>query len=102
MGKLAHEREAEALELVLLDELVEIHAEQFEGEADVVAEGEVVYEVDDVVRVFSVLLPQVLQDADLLVGLTVEAFLVADDLDRHVLLGLVIVGLQHLAETAPA
>ena len=34
-----------------------------------VAEREVVEEVDDVVRVVLVLLPQVLQDADLLLGL---------------------------------
>ena len=67
--ELADELEAEPLELVLLDELVEVDAEELEGDAGVVAEREVVEEVDDVVRVVLVLLPQVLQDADLLLGL---------------------------------
>ena len=69
VGELADELEAEPLELVLLDELVEVDAEELEGDAGVVAEREVVEEVDDVVRVVLVLLPQVLQDADLLLGL---------------------------------
>ena len=67
--ELADELETEPLELVLLDELVEVDAEELEGDAGVVAEREVVEEVDDVVRVVLVLLPQVLQDADLLLGL---------------------------------
>ena len=67
--ELADELEAEPLELVLLDELVEVDGEELEGDAGVVAEREVVEEVDDVVRVVLVLLPQVLQDADLLLGL---------------------------------
>ena len=43
--------------------------EELKGDAGVVAEREVVEEVDDVVGVVLVLLPQVLQDADLLLGL---------------------------------
>lgn len=48
VGELPDQREAEALELVLFDELVEVHAEQLEGHADVAAEGEVLQHVDDV------------------------------------------------------
>ena len=69
VGELADELEAESLELVLLDELVQVNAEELEGDAGVVAEREVVEQVDDVVSVVLVLLAQVLQDADLLLGL---------------------------------
>ena len=69
VGELADELEAESLELVLLDELVQVDAEELEGDAGVVAERKVVEQVDDVVSVVLVLLAQVLQDADLLLGL---------------------------------
>ena len=98
VGELPDQREAEALELVLLDELVQIHAEQLEGHADVVSEGEVLQHVDDVHARVLVLLPQVLQDADLLRCLSVEALLVADHLQSHVGLRLVVEGLHHLQE----
>lgn len=48
VGKLPDQREAKALKLVLLDELVQVHAEELEGHADVVSEGEVLQHVDDV------------------------------------------------------
>ncbi len=75
--ELPHQLQREPLELVLLDQLVEVDAEQLEGEAGVAAEREVVEQVDDVVRVVLVLLAQVLQDPDLLLRLPVEALLVA-------------------------
>lgn len=96
VGELPDQREAEALELVLLDELVQVHAQQLEGHADVVAEGEVLQHVDDVHARVLVLLLQVLQDADLLRRLPVEALLVADHLQGHVGLGFVVEGLHHL------
>lgn len=96
VGELPDQREAEALELVLLDELVQVHAQQLEGHADVVAEGEVLQHVDDVHARVLVLLPQVLQDADLLRCLPVETLLVADHFQSHVGLRLVVEGLHHL------
>lgn len=96
VGELANQRQAEALELVLLDELVEVHAEQLERHADVVAEGEVLQHVDDVHGVVLVLLPQVLQDADLLGRLPVETLLVPHHLQGHVLVDFVVIGLDHL------
>ena len=63
-------------------------------------ECEVVVEVNDVVRVLLVLLAQVLQDPDLLLGLAVEALLVPHHLERHVLVVLVVVHLDHLSERA--
>lgn len=102
MRKLAHELQTEALEVVLLDELVQIDAEQFEGDAHVAAEGERVEHVDDVHGVVLVLLAQLTQYTYLLVRLTVEALLVTHHLERHVLVRLMIVGLDHLAERALA
>jgi len=96
VGELADQRQAEALELVLLDELVQVHAQQLEGHADVRAEGEVLQHVDHVHAGVLVLLPQVLQDADLLRRLPVEPLLVADHLQGHVGLGPVVEGLHHL------
>lgn len=96
VGELPDQREAEALELVLLDELVQVHAEQLEGHADVVSKGEVLQHVDDVHARVLVLLPQVLQDADLLCRLSVEALLIADHLQSHVALQLVVEGFHHL------
>lgn len=96
MGELPDQREAEALELVLLDKLVEVHAKQLEGHADVVSEGEVLQHVDDIHTQLLVLLPQVLQDTDLLCCLSVEALLIADHLQSHVGLQLVVEGLHHL------
>lgn len=98
--KLADQWQAEALELVALDQLVQVHAEQLEGHADVVAEGEVLQHVHYVHGAIAVLLAQVLQNADLLLRLPVEALLVAHHLQRQVLLQLVVVHLGHLAETA--
>ena len=61
-----------------------------------VAEGEVLQHVDDVHGVVLVLLAQMLQDADLLGRLPVEALLVPHHLQGHVLVDFVVVGLDHL------
>jgi len=55
--KLADEREAEALELVALDQLVEVHAQQLKRDADVRAEREVFRHVDYVRRAVLILPP---------------------------------------------
>ena len=88
------------MELVLLDELVEVDGEELEGDALVVAEVEGVEHEDGVGGAVRVLLPEELQDPDLLDGLAMEAFLVPDELERDVLLPSVVVGLDHLPERA--
>ena len=100
VSKLSHQLQRESLEFVLLDQLVQVDAQQFKRDASVGAKDEMVEHVDDVVGVFLVLLAQVLQDADLLLGLSVEPFLVAHHLEGHVEMALVVVGLDHLAEAA--
>lgn len=96
--KLPDQRQAEALKLVALDELIQVHAEQLKGHADVVAEGKVLQHVHHVHGAVAVLLAQVLQDADLLLRLPVEALLVAHHFESQVLLQLVVVDFSHLSK----
>lgn len=100
--KLAHQWQTEALKLVFLNELVEVHAEQLERHADVVAECKVLQHVDDIHRGVLVLFAQVLQDADFLGRLPVKPLLVAHHFECHLLVVLVVVRLDHLAEAALA
>ena len=57
---------------------------------------EIVKHVDDVAGVILVLLPEVLQDPDLLLCLPVEPLLIPDHLQRNMLMCLVIIHFQHL------
>lgn len=98
----SHQLHAEALELVLLDQLVQVDAEQLEGDAHVVTEGERVEHVDDVHGVVLVLLPQLPQYPYLLLRLSMEPLLVPHHLQGDVLVHPVVVRLHHLAERAPA
>lgn len=77
MCKLSDQWQAEALELVAFDQLIQVHAQQLKGHADVVAEGEVFKHVHDIHGAVTILLAQVLQDADFLLRLPVEALLIA-------------------------
>ena len=58
--------------------------------------------MDDIAGVVLVLLPQVLQDSDLLLGLPVEPLLVSHHLQGDVLVGFVVVHLQDLPKRALA
>ena len=98
--ELADEVRSETAQLVLLDNLIEVEAEQFERNARVRAEREVVEHVNDVRLLVDVDPSEVLEDADLLDRLPVEALLVADHLQRHVLPLLVIVRLDDAAEAS--
>ena len=58
--------------------------------------------MDDIAGVALVLLPQVLEDPDLLLRLPVEPLFVPHHLESHVLVGLVVVHLEHLTKRALA
>ena len=58
--------------------------------------------MDDIAGVVLVLLPQVLEDSDLLLRLPMESLLVPNHLQSHVLVRLVVVHLEHLAKRALA
>jgi len=63
VGKLAEEREAESLKLVLLDELVEVHAEQLKGDACVITKLEMVVHQDNVGETVLILTFEMIQDS---------------------------------------
>lgn len=88
------------MELVSLDKLVQVHAQQLKGHANVVPEGEVFEHVHDIHGAVTILLAQVLQDADLLLRLPVEPLLIADHFQSQVLLQFVVVHFSHLTKTA--
>lgn len=96
--KLSDQRQAKALELVALDQFIQVHAQQLKGHADMVAEGEVFKHVHNVHGAVTILLAQMLQDADLLLRLPVETLLIAHHFQSQVLLQFVVVYLSHLAK----
>jgi len=96
--KLPDQRQTEALKLVALDELIQVHAQQLKGHTDVVAEGEVLEHVHNIHGAVTILLAQVLQDADFLLRLPVETLLVTHHFQGKVLLQFVVVYFSHLAE----
>jgi len=100
VGKLPDQRQTETLEFVLLDQLVQVHGEQLECDADVVSESKSLNHVNDVVCVFLVLFAQMFQDPDFFLGLSVEPLLIPDHLQRNVTVRLVIVRLDDLAKAA--
>ena len=102
MGKLAHKLQTEALKLVFLYQLVEVDREELERDADVVTEDETVVQVNHVHLVVLVLFLEMFQDLYLLLSLTVKTWLIANHLERHVDVVLMVVGLHHLAKAALA
>ena len=66
---------------------------ELKANAEVVAEVEVVQHVDDVVAALHVLGPEGIQDLHLHQGLVMETLLVANDLNGHRGIGLVVQGL---------
>lgn len=101
-GEAPNQARRYSLEVVLLNKLVEIHAEQLKGEQQVLAEDGVVQHANDIVFVVFILLLEVAQKTQLDTSLVLEALLVADDFDSHRHSRLVVKALQGLAETARA
>jgi len=65
------------LKLVLLDEFVQVHRQQFERDADVTPKRERIQHTNHVCSTFWVLFPQVLQYPYLLLSLPVKPLLIA-------------------------
>lgn len=96
--KLPDQWQAEALELVAFDELVQVHAQQLKSHADVVAKSEVFEHVHDIHGAVTILLTQVFQDSDFLLRLPVETLLIAHHFQSQVLLQFMVIYLGHLAK----
>lgn len=88
------------MELIFSYKLVQVDREKLERDASVVPESERIEHVDNVHSIIFVLVAEVLQYTDLLLGLSVEPLLVAHHLERAVLSLLVVIGLHDLAEAA--
>mmetsp|Transcript_55745 Transcript_55745/g.180990 ORF Transcript_55745/g.180990 Transcript_55745/m.180990 type:complete len:282 (-) Transcript_55745:420-1265(-) len=97
-GKSPDETQRNPLEVVVLNELVEIYAEQLEGDAQVVPEIEVVHHVHHIRGALDVALAQVLEDLHLDQRLVVKSFLVPDDLASHLSIRFVVESSDHLAK----
>lgn len=82
----------------LLDELVQVFAEDFELEASVPSEDERALETDDIVTQFWVMQYRSLQYFNLYFGLHCELLLIFDNLQRNGFLLLVIISLIHPSE----
>ena len=108
--------ELKNLESILFDELVQVHRKQLKCHAYVIAEVEALEHVHQIHVVVFVLYAEsgdkrknkfnnylfleCLQNANLLLRLAMEAFFIAHNFQRHVLLRFVIESLDHLAEAA--
>jgi hypothetical protein len=102
-GKDLDELRAEAEELVLLDELVQVAAQELEHEAEVVLMDERVAEAEDVVLVAGVeLVVEQLEDGDLHHRLVEVGRLVLHDLDGDDLVRFDVLAFDDLAEGALA
>lgn len=88
------------MEVVAFDELVEIHAQHLEGEDQVLAEDELLLYANDVLFVLWVVVAELLQNLGFNETLLVESLLVSENLERNVLLVLVIKTFEYLAEAA--
>jgi len=102
VGKLPHELQAEAVELVLLDQLVQVDAQQLKRHADVRPKDKVLQHMDNIHPAFAVLAPQLLQYTYLLRRLPVESLLIPYDLHGYVRPCLVVIRLHHMPKTALA
>lgn len=96
------QRHRESLKVVVLDELVEINAQHFKTDEYVAAEGEVVLDADDVLRILPVRVSQRFEDADLDLALFVELLPVLQDLQSDGLLLLVVVATDDDTERSTA
>mmetsp|Transcript_31626 Transcript_31626/g.70926 ORF Transcript_31626/g.70926 Transcript_31626/m.70926 type:complete len:365 (+) Transcript_31626:913-2007(+) len=87
-----------ALEVIVLDEVVEVDRQQLECNAEVIPEIEVITHMHDVAGVFAVLLTQMLEDFYFNKGLVMEPLLVTNHLQCDLLPSLEIVNTHNLSK----
>lgn len=94
-----NEPDGHTLEVVGLDELVEVHAEELEGNQQVAPEDLIVNYLNDVVVVVLVPVLQVLKNLEFNTGLVLKTFFVSNDFDGNHLLLFVVKALKRLPKT---
>ena len=99
-GKSADESDRHSLEVVAFDELVQVHAQHLEGEDQMLAEDKLFLYANDVLFVLWIVVSELLQNLGLDQTLLVQPLLVSENLQRNVLLVLVIKTFEYLAEAA--
>ena len=96
--KSANESSRHALEVVLLDKFVQVHAEQLKRKQQVLAEDGIVMHSHDVILIIFVLLLQIAKKAKFNTCLVLEALLVTNNLDGDHSLLHVVEALKSLTE----
>ena len=97
-GESADEAQREPSKVVVLDELVQVARQRLEGDAQVIAEVEVLVHVHHPTDVARVLVTEMLEDLHLHQRLVMEPLLVPNHLHRLDRLGLVVEATHHLPE----
>ena len=97
-GESSDQAERNTCEVVVLDELIEVDREQLEADHEVLPEHHVVLDANDVEGIIGVILLQVHEDLEFYSCLVLETLLVSDELNRDMLLGLVVEAFDGLAE----
>ena len=98
VSEVPHQPRTEANKLVLLDQLVEVDGHELEHETSVTSEDETVLDVDNVASVGLVFSQQLLQYLHFSLCLLQEPLVISDNLERGILLGLVIIHLDNLTK----
>lgn len=99
-GETANETSRHSLEVVLLDKLVEIHAEELEGEEQVLSEDGVVIDPHDIVLVVFVFALEEAEKAQLNSRLMLESLFIANYFDCYHCPRLVVEAFKCLSKTA--
>lgn len=94
----ANEIQRKSSKIGLLDELVEIFVEDFELEASVASKDEGAFQPNDVVSEFRVMEDGCLKNLDLNLGLSIEFFLIFDDLQSNMLSLLMVISFENTSE----
>lgn len=98
----ADQADGDALEVVAFDKLIEIHTQHFKNQDQMLAEDKFLFDADDILFVFGVIVTQLLEDLRLDQSLLVEALFVSEDFKSSIFLILMIEALEDLAKAALA
>ena len=94
------ERHREALEIIILDELVQVDTQHLEDDAHMASEREAVLDPHYVLAVVHVAIPQGLEDLDLDLSLLMELLPVLQDFEGYMLFSLVVIAAENHSECA--
>ena len=100
LGEFSRQVQADAAKTRVPEQVVQVIRQQFKHQTQVVPPHEMVLQLDHVVLIIVIRPVHHFKESDLNLSLDEKWFLVFDDLDGHMFLGLVIIGLDDLSKTA--